>query len=180
MSASRPNSGSRARIHLALGLLTAFAGYTAVYALNDVVDYRVDREKALQGMLPDAGGDLDAVYLRHPLAQGFLTLREALSWTVGWALVALIGAYLLNPVCALIFLAGGALEAIYCLLLRVSYLRVFVSGVVKTLGAVAAVFAVDPEPSLLFLTALFPGVLKRLTRCSTTRTPAGAWTYGFL
>ena len=140
---------------IALGLLTAFAGYTAVYALNDVVDYRVDREKALQGMLPDAGGDLDAVYLRHPLAQGFLTLREALSWTVGWALVALIGAYLLNPVCALIFLAGGALEAIYCLLLRVSYLRVVVSGVVKTLGAVAAVFAVDPEPSLLFLTALF-------------------------
>ena len=30
---------------LLLGILTAFAGYTAVYALNDVVDYRVDREK---------------------------------------------------------------------------------------------------------------------------------------
>lgn len=31
---------------IALRLLTAFAGYTAVYALNDVVDYRVDKEEA--------------------------------------------------------------------------------------------------------------------------------------
>ena len=30
---------------IALGLLTVFAGYTAVYALNDVVDCRVDQEK---------------------------------------------------------------------------------------------------------------------------------------
>ncbi len=28
-----------------LGLLTAFSGYNAVYALNDIKDYRVDREK---------------------------------------------------------------------------------------------------------------------------------------
>jgi 4-hydroxybenzoate polyprenyltransferase len=140
---------------VALGLLAAFAGYTAVYALNDVVDYRVDREKVLEGMLPGHGGDLDAVYMRHPLAQGLLSLKEALLWTGGWALTALIGAYLLNPVCAVIFLAGGLLEAVYCLLLRLSYLRVIVSGVVKTLGAVAAVFAVDPEPAPGFLVVLF-------------------------
>ncbi|HSQ85183.1 MAG TPA: hypothetical protein VLM43_10715, partial [Desulfobacterales bacterium] len=28
-----------------IGLITTFAGYTAVYALNDVIDYRVDKEK---------------------------------------------------------------------------------------------------------------------------------------
>ena len=28
-----------------VGLITAFAGYTAVYALNDLVDYRVDTER---------------------------------------------------------------------------------------------------------------------------------------
>ena len=28
-----------------LGLITAFAGYTAVYALNDLVDYRVDKKR---------------------------------------------------------------------------------------------------------------------------------------
>ena len=140
---------------IALGLLTAFAGYTAVYALNDVVDYRVDREEVRQGTLPESGGDLDAIFVRHPLAHGLLSLKEALLWTGGWALTALIGAYLLNPICALIFLAGGLLEAIYCLLLRVSYLRTLVSGVVKTLGAIAAVFAVDPVPSLGFLSILF-------------------------
>ena len=29
-----------------IGLVTTFAGYTAVYALNDIVDYKVDKEKA--------------------------------------------------------------------------------------------------------------------------------------
>ena len=140
---------------IALGLVTAFAAYTAVYALNDLVDLGVDREKAATGLLPKAGGDLDAVFLRHPLAHGLLSRREALLWTGGWALTALLGAYLLNPLCALIFIAGGLLEAVYCLLLRVSYLRTLVSGVVKTLGGIAAVFAVDPVPSLAFLSVLF-------------------------
>jgi 4-hydroxybenzoate polyprenyltransferase len=140
---------------IALGLLTAFAGYTAVYALNDLVDYRVDKEEARQVTLQESGGDLDAVFVRHPLAHDLLSMEEALLWTGGWALTALIGAYLLNPMCAMIFLAGGLLEAIYCLLLRVTYLRTLVSGVVKTLGAVAAVFAVDPVPSLGFVAVLF-------------------------
>jgi len=140
---------------MALGLLTAFAGYTAVYALNDVVDYRVDREEARQVTLQESGGDLDAIFVRHPLAHGLLSLEEGILWTAGWALTALVGAYLLNPVCAMIFLAGGLLEAIYCLLLRVTYLRTLVSGVVKTLGAIAAVFAVDPTPSLGFMAVLF-------------------------
>ena len=61
----------------------------------------------------------------------------------------------MNPICAMIFLAGGLLEAIYCLLLRVTYLRTLVSGVVKTLGAIAAVFAVGPVPSLGFVAVLF-------------------------
>jgi len=144
---------------IALGLLTAFAAYTAVYALNDLVDFRVDQEKAMQGLLEESQYDLDAVYLRHPLAQGLLSLNEALLWTGGWAITALVGAYILNPVCALIFLAGGLLEAIYCLLLRISYLRTIVSGVVKTLGAMAAVFAVDRDPSLPFLAVLFLWIL---------------------
>ncbi len=138
----------------ALGLLTVFAGYTAVYALNDVVDYRVDREKLrLKG--PEAGHYLDAVFLRHPLAAGQVSLPEGLWWTGTWALVALVGAYALNPVCALIFLLGCLLETVYCLLLKVSHLRLLVAGVVKSLGAVAAVFAVDPAPSPLFLAVLF-------------------------
>jgi len=138
-----------------LGLLTSFAGYTSVYALNDLIDYRSDKEKISRGGLLDPTDDLDAVIVRHPLAQDLLTIKEAVVWTIAWALVALIGAYLLNPVCVLIFLGGSALEAVYCLLLRVSYLRTFISGAVKTSGGLAAVFAVEPNPSFGFLVVLF-------------------------
>ncbi len=140
---------------IALGLLTVFAGYTAVYALNDVVDCRVDREKLLLPGGPKADPYLDAVFVRHPLAAGKVSFRAGLAWTGAWALVAFLGAYTLNPVCALIFLLGCGLEAVYCLLLKVSHLRLLVAGVVKSLGAVAAVFAVDSRPSPVFLAVLF-------------------------
>ena len=69
--------------------------------------------------------------------------------------MALLGAFWLNPACALIFLLGCGLEAVYCLLLKVSHLRLLVAGVVKSLGALAAVFAVDANPSPVFLAVLF-------------------------
>jgi len=138
-----------------LGLITTFAGYTAVYALNDVIDYKADKEKAAAGGFSDAESDLDGVLVRHPMAQGLLSFREGLFWASAWALLALIGAYILNPVCVLIFLGGCALETIYCLLWRISPFRTFVSGAVKTSGAIAAVFAVDPNPSVMYLICLF-------------------------
>ncbi|MBI9084172.1 MAG: UbiA family prenyltransferase [Desulfobacterales bacterium] len=140
---------------LVIGVVTAFAGYTAVYALNDVVGYHSDREKFLQGAFSDGGTDLDAVLVRHPMAQGYLSLAEGLAWSLGWGVVAFAGAWLLNPVCVLIFVVGCLLEAGYCLMWRVSPYRALVSGAVKTLGAVAAVFAVDPNPSPVFLAILF-------------------------
>jgi len=138
-----------------MGLLTTFSGYTAVYALNDVVDHRVDATKLKSGGFRNAGNYLDAVMVRHPVAQGFLTLREGVAWTLSWGTVACVGAYLLNPLCAAIFLGAVALEAVYCLMWRVSHLRAIVSGAVKTSGAMAAVFAVDPNPSPLFMLTLF-------------------------
>ena len=138
-----------------LGLVTAFAGYTAVYGLNDLVDLQTDREKLRQGGFQQSENYLDAALVRHPLAQGLLSFREGLLWVVGWALVSLIGAYLLNPICVLIFLAGAVLEILYCLMWKISPFRVMVSGAVKTSGAVAAVFAVDPSPSFSFLAILF-------------------------
>ena len=138
-----------------IGLLTAFAGYTSVYALNDLVDYRTDLERARSGLLKDAGGYLDTVFVRHPLAQGALSFRKGLLWAAFWAFLALTGASMLGPVCVVLFLGGVILEAIYCLMLKVSHLRVLVSGLVKTLGGIAAVFAVDPTPSPLFLLLLF-------------------------
>ena len=138
-----------------LGLITTFAGYTAVYALNDVIDYRVDKEKIRLCGTPGSRCDLDAVMLRHPMAQGYLSFKEGLLWTVAWSVVAVLGAYRLNPVCIVIFVAGCILETIYCLLLKVTYLRTLVSGGVKSAGAIAGVFAVDPNPSPLYLIMLF-------------------------
>jgi 4-hydroxybenzoate polyprenyltransferase len=137
-----------------LGLLTVFAGYTAIYALNDLVDYRTDIEKVRAGGYSDGEDFLDGVLVRHPLAKGILSLSEGVLWAGGWALVAMVGAWLLNPVCLYIFLAGGVLEAAYCLLWRVTPLRTMINGIVKSLGAVAAVFAVDAQPSMLFLLIL--------------------------
>ena len=138
-----------------LGLVTAFAGYTAVYALNDLVDYRVDKQRVQFGQLRASDNYLDDTLVRHPMAHGMLSFKAGLYWTIAWALLALVGAYVLNPVCVLIFLAGCLLEAFYCLMLKISYLRTFVSGGVKTTGAIAAVFAVDPSPSPTFLVCLF-------------------------
>jgi 4-hydroxybenzoate polyprenyltransferase len=138
-----------------LGLMTTFAGYTAVYALNDLVDYRTDREKVATGNLAGGGGDLDGLVVRHPMAQEMLTFRQGLLWVSGWSIVALAGAYLLNPFCVVIFLAGCLLEAAYCKLWRVSPFRTLVSGAVKTSGAVAAVYAVDPSPTLYYVLLLF-------------------------
>ncbi len=138
-----------------LGLITAFAGYTAVYALNDLVDYRVDRMRFSEGLFPDVQNDLDSIFVRHPMAYGLLSYRKAFIWTIAWASLALIGAYLLNPVCVIIFLASCLLEVVYCLMWKTSWLKVLISGTVKTSGAVAAVFALDPNPSVTFLVLLF-------------------------
>jgi 4-hydroxybenzoate polyprenyltransferase len=142
---------------IVLGILAAFAGYTAVYALNDIVDYQADLEKIAQAGFQQNDTYLDAALVRHPLAQGLLSMPAAIAWAGGWALVSLVTAYRLNPVCAYILVAGCLLEAVYCLLLKVSRLRVLVSGVVKTLGGLAAVFAVDrsPDPALLVLLFLW-------------------------
>jgi 4-hydroxybenzoate polyprenyltransferase len=139
-----------------IGLITAFAGYTAVYALNDLVDYRTDRRKIKEcGALKCSAGDLDAVYVRHPLALGMLSLREGIVWTAAWGALALFGAWLLNPACAVIFILGCIAETIYCLMLRLSWTRTLVSGAVKSAGGLAAIYAVAPRAPAVFLIGFF-------------------------
>jgi len=142
---------------IGLGLITVFAGYTAVYALNDVVGYRSDKKKVQQGNLRGIEDceDLDAMLVRYPMARGLLSFKEGLAWAMAWALLALIGAYLLNPICVLIFVGGCILETVYCLMWNISPSRTLLSGVVKAAGPIAAVFAVDPNPSLPYLMVLF-------------------------
>ena len=137
-----------------LSLFTAFAGYTAVYALNDLVGVKVDKEKfAGSGINP--GYSVEASEQRYPLAQNLISFKGGLFWMGTWFILALAGSYLLNPVIVFILLAAAVLETIYCLLLKVTYLRTLVSGVVKTSGPIAAVFVVDSNPSSYFLLLLF-------------------------
>ena len=138
-----------------IGCITLFAGYTTVYALNDVVDLQTDKKKVGIGGYNDGENYLDGVLTRHPMAKGALSLSDGLIWTIAWAVVALAGAYWLNPICLLIFLGGCMLEALYCLLWRLTPLRSIVNGIVKALGPLAAVYAVNPTPPVLFLVILF-------------------------
>jgi len=140
---------------MVLGIITAFAGYTAVYALNDVIDYRTDVEKVSAGGYDDSEAYLDGVMIRHPMAKGVISISQGVLWVVSWSIPALIGAYLLNPFCVWIFLGGVGLEIVYCRLWKVTPFRTFINGAVKTCGPVAAVFAVKPDPSPAFITILF-------------------------
>ncbi len=129
-----------------LSLFTAFAAYTAIYALNDLVGIAVDKEKFAGGI--NAGYSVEASDLRYPLAQNALSYNKGLLWFGGWFAVALIGAYFLNPFIIVILLAAALLEIIYVLLLKVTYLRTFVSGLVKSSGPIAAIYVVDNNPPI--------------------------------
>lgn len=135
---------------LLVALVTALAGYTALYALNDLVGVRADREKfAVAGVNP--GYSVEASELRYPVARGKLGLGRGVAWFALWYLIALAGAWWLNPFLVLVVLAAPVLETLYCLLLKVSYWRALVSGLVKSLGPVAAVLAVVPRPDPAWL-----------------------------
>jgi len=142
---------------IALALVTAFAGYTAIYALNDLMGHQVDREKHDGGVL-QSGYSVEASDDHHPLVQGVLSTRAAFAWMGFWLLVALAGAYLLNPFIILILLVGCIFEIAYCKLLKVTHWRILLSGVVKSCGPVAAVFAVDGNPRIDFLLLIFTWV----------------------
>lgn len=137
-----------------LSLLTAFAGYTAIYALNDLLGIKCDIQK-FAGSRISRGYAVEASLQRHPLAQGLLSLRSGVIWTIAWLLLALIGSYLLNPVIVFVLLGAAGLEILYCRLQNVTYLRTLVSGLVKTCGPLAAILVVDrnPSPALLLVVA---------------------------
>ena len=109
---------------LGLSLLTALAGYTAIYALNDLVGVKADREK-FAGAGINSGYAVEASAMRHPLAQNLLGMRSGVAWFVFWYALTLVGAHLLNPALVIIVIAAALLEAIYCLLLKVTCWRAY-------------------------------------------------------
>jgi 4-hydroxybenzoate polyprenyltransferase len=138
-----------------LGLITAFAGYTAVYALNDLIDYNIDKKRLALSDDKEEIYHVDEIMIRHPLAAGVLPYTRGVAWFIFWSTIALIGAYLLNPICAVLFVISASLEALYCKLLRITHWKVIPSAIVKATGGLAGVYAVDPDPSLSFVAVLF-------------------------
>jgi 4-hydroxybenzoate polyprenyltransferase len=140
-----------------IGLLAAFAGFTAVFGLNDVMDCGVDCEK----MAKDSGSrkcfDIDSVGYRHPIAQGSMAFKSALAWVVFWGLCALSLAFVLNPVCAALMVTAVGLEMGYCRLLRVTHWKALLSGLMVAVGGLAGVYAVAGAPplGLVFLFVLW-------------------------
>lgn len=137
-----------------LGLATGFAAYTAVYALNDLMGISGDREKFSRGAIKE-GYAVEASALRYPLAQDALSRRAGLIWFLVWFALALLGSWFLNPIIILVLTAAALLEILYCLLHKVTYWRVIISGLVKSGGPMAAALMVDPSPELLRLLPLF-------------------------
>jgi 4-hydroxybenzoate polyprenyltransferase len=137
-----------------LALATGFAAYTSIYALNDLMGMRTDREKC-SGCASRTGFSVEASPDRYPLARNVLSVRSAVLWAAGWFGAAVAGSYLLNPMIVLLLVGAAILEIVYCLLLRVTYLRTLISGLVKSSGPIAAVLVVDPRPAPAMLLLLF-------------------------
>jgi len=140
-----------------ISIITAFAGYTATYALNDLAGFSVDQEKYKDGM--NAGYSVESSDLRYPLAQSKLSYRSGFLWFIFWALIGLIGSYFLNPVIDLILLGAFGLEILYVRLLKVTYWRTLLSGLVKSSGPISAIFVVDQSPDLWKVLLVFAWVL---------------------
>jgi 4-hydroxybenzoate polyprenyltransferase len=129
-----------------IGLLASFAGFTAVFGLNDIMDCGVDCEKMAKYSKNKECFDLDSVGFRHPIAQGTLAFTSALAWVVFWGLCALSLAFVLNPMCAALMLAAAGLEMGYCRLLRVTHWKALLSGLMVAVGGLAGVYAVAGSP----------------------------------
>jgi 4-hydroxybenzoate polyprenyltransferase len=139
---------------IVFGLLAAFSGYTAVFALNDLLDCKVDCEKLGGYTGKRECFDLDSVGLRHPIAQGGIAFRSALGWVLFWGVLALGFAFVLDPICSLLMAVAAGLEAAYCRLLRVTHWKTVLSGLMVAVGGMAGVFAVTSAPPVLMV-ALF-------------------------
>ena len=143
---------------IVISIMTAFAAYTAIYTLNDLVGVAGDREKFATGEIKE-GYSVEASAMRYPLAQNVLSHQKGWLWFGIWFVLALLGARILNPVIVLILVAAAILEVIYCLLFKVTYWRTLISGLVKASGPISAVFVVDPDPSFGGLLLIFAWVL---------------------
>lgn len=139
---------------MGLGFIAAFAGFFAVFALNDLLDVDLDRARFdhLRGY---EGFDIDSAMARHPLAQGQLGFPLGLAWVLALAALGLVCAYILSPLSAVLFVAAALLEIGYCKLARVTPWKFMVTGMMVGCGTLAGWTAVTGEVRVAEILVLF-------------------------
>ncbi|MCL6471455.1 MAG: UbiA prenyltransferase family protein [Firmicutes bacterium] len=141
---------------LLLGLIAATAGYFAVFSLNDILDRKTDRKSIEIGKAKRDKHDIGVTVFKHPLARGEISLAAAVTWVSLLTAVSGFFAYLLNPLCLLLFAGCVILETVYCLMRTVSWTKTIVTGIMVAMGGLAGWVAVAPltlavVPFFLFL-----------------------------
>ncbi|MHB0976445.1 MAG: UbiA prenyltransferase family protein [Candidatus Aquicultorales bacterium] len=130
-----------------IGIAAATTGFLAVFSLNDVLDYKVDKLALEKGIAETVGPDIDVTFLRHPLASGHVSLTAGYAWVGSLLAISGVLAYTLNPLCTLLLVACVALEIVYCSLRSITWTKALVSGVMVAIGGMAGWAAVAPlEP----------------------------------
>jgi 4-hydroxybenzoate polyprenyltransferase len=130
---------------LVLGFFAAACGFFCIYALNDLLDLRSDREevktRAAQLEKEDVA-HMDILTVRHPIAAGALSLRAGITWVATLGAAGFACAYLLRPICAVLFVVCALMQLYYCGLKRKSWLKVIPAAAMVAVGALAGWFAV--------------------------------------
>ena len=129
---------------IAIGLPAAAAASFALYALNDLLDRKVDARALAAGKAEVPQHDVDTTFMRHPLARGALSLPVSVAWVGGLIVVAIVGTALLNPLSLVFFAAAVATQFVYCALRSVTYWKTVLSGVMVGFGGLAGWVAVAP------------------------------------
>ena len=131
-----------------IGFIAAWAGNNAAFAINDLLDVELDK-KRFNHLREFKGFDIDTALVRHPLAQGYLSYRSGVIWIGASSLIAVLGAYLLNPWCVVLFVVALVLEICYCRLSQISAFKFLITGVMVAVGAMAGWVAVVEKIALL-------------------------------
>jgi len=137
-----------------IGFIAAWAGNNAAFAINDLLDVELDK-KRFNHLREFEAFDIDTALIRHPLAQGFLSYRSGVVWIIASSLIAVVGAYLLNPWCVVSFVVALLLEIYYCRLSQVSAFKFLITGVMVAVGAMAGWIAVADRVAVLPALAFF-------------------------
>jgi 4-hydroxybenzoate polyprenyltransferase len=131
-------------ILLVVGCVT---GFFAVFALNDLLDFKIDK-KSLKSERIAKSWDVDSLLVRHPLAQGVITRAEQIAWIAINGVVAGVIIYYLNFMALFLFLVAITLETIYCKMATVSEMKFLISGIMVGIGALIGWYAVGANTNI--------------------------------